>query len=227
MPAGPDKVGLTRITFSVNGRSQEAVVDTGANLSVLSAAAARRLGVTVLEGGTDVGNGVQGTVPTRVGIAARIEIAGTVMTDVPFLIIEDANLTFPQVPGGYHIPAIIGLPELRALGRVRIEQAGRFVVLPPAEAGAPNLVASGNDLFAEVSIDGRPVPLHLDTGENQTGAALNNIAILRAEGLAISPPGPSRRGSGSRRQGGRRPASRGRRSRRCFPSRRGRGRGTR
>lgn len=166
--AGPDKVGLTRISFSVNGIVQEAVVDTGASLSVLSAATARRLAVTVLEGETAIGNGVQGTVPTRIGIAARIEIAGTVMTNVPFLIIDDANLTFPQVPGGYAIPAIVGLPELRALRRIRIEQAGRFTVLPPAEGGAPNLTASGNELFAGLSVDGRVVPLHLDTGANQT-----------------------------------------------------------
>lgn len=171
VPARADRVGLTRIDVSVNGQVQDAVVDTGANLSVLSASAARRLGVTILEGETPIGNGVQGNVQTRIGVAARIEIAGTVMVNVPFLIIDDANLTFAQVPGGYDIRAIIGLPELRALGRVRLERAGRFTVLPPAEAGRPapaNLHASGNDLFADLMVEGRPLPLHFDTGANQT-----------------------------------------------------------
>jgi hypothetical protein len=94
------------------------------------------------------------------------------LTNVPFLIIDDANLTFPQVPGGYAIPAILGIPEMRALGRVRMEQAGRLVVLPPAaegESGPANLHASGNELFADVAVDGHTLPLHLDTGADRTG----------------------------------------------------------
>jgi predicted aspartyl protease len=170
IPARRDAVGLTRIDFTANGLMQEAVFDTGANLSVLSATTARRLGVTVLEGETPVGNGVGTTVATRIGIAARIEIGGTVLTNVAFLIIDDASLNFPQVPGGYAIPAILGLPELRALRRVKVEQAGRFTVLPPEEGpnGPANLHASGNDLFADVIVDGALLPLHLDTGANQT-----------------------------------------------------------
>jgi predicted aspartyl protease len=171
VPARADRVGLTRIDFKVNGTAQDAVVDTGANLSVLSAATARRMGVTILEGETPVSNGVEGTVATRIGVAARIEIAGTVLVNVPFLIIDDANLTFPQVPGGYDIRAIIGLPELRALGRVRLERAGRFTVLPPVERGRPapaNMHASANDLFVDLEVEGRPLPLHFDTGANQT-----------------------------------------------------------
>ncbi|HYD13746.1 MAG TPA: pepsin/retropepsin-like aspartic protease family protein [Allosphingosinicella sp.] len=168
-----DRVGLTRVTFSVNGQPQVAVFDTGAALSVLSASTAARLGVRIEEGATAIGNGVQGNVQTRIGVAPRVEIAGNVLTNVAFLILDDASLNFPQVPGGYDIPAIIGMPEMRALGRIRMEQAGRFTVLPPAapgegEEGAANLHAAGNQLFADVSIGGRTVPLLLDTGADRT-----------------------------------------------------------
>lgn len=165
-----DRVGLPRIDFTVNGMAQEAVFDTGAGLSVLSTATAERLGVRVLGDAAEVGNGVQGTVAVRIGVADRIEIAGTVIRNVPFLIIDDDQLTFPQVPGGYDIRAIVGLPVMRALGRLRMENAGRLSVLPgiPASAGAPNMHANANDLYVDVTIDGRPVPLFLDTGANQT-----------------------------------------------------------
>lgn len=168
IPASVDRVGLPRIAMAVNGQAQEAVFDTGAALSVLSAETARRLGVRVLEAESRVGNGVQGTVAVRVGIADRLEIAGTTLRDVPFLIIDDAQLTFP-VPGGYDIKAIIGLPVMRALGRVRMAP-DRFSVLPveAAPAGAPNLSSSGNDLYLDMLIDGQMVPLLLDTGANQT-----------------------------------------------------------
>ena len=197
-----DRVGLTRIEFSVNGQAQEAVFDTGAALSVLSASTARRLGVRIEEGETAIGNGVQGTVPTRIGVAARVEIAGTVLANVPFLILDDASLDFPQVPGGYNIPAILGMPEMRALGRVRMELAGRFTVLPPgadSEAGPANLHAAGNQLFADMVVDGRTVPLLLDTGADRTaltalyaGAEPARVAALRTSQGNYSSAGGTR-----------------------------------
>jgi predicted aspartyl protease len=165
-----DRVGLPRIDIAVNGMGQEAVFDTGANLSVLSAETARRLGVRLLDGASNVGNGVQGIVPIRAGIADRLTIAGATLRNVPFLIIEGAQLTFP-VPGGYDIKAIIGLPVMRALGRMRmVAGGGRFALLAPSEAqpALPNMVASGNNVFVAVAVDGREVPMHLDTGANPT-----------------------------------------------------------
>jgi predicted aspartyl protease len=168
--ARTDRVGLSRIDVAVNGQAQEAVFDTGASLSVLSTETARRLGVTLIEGGTRVGNGVEGTVAVRLGVADRLEIAGTILRNVPFLIIDDSQLTFP-VPGGYDIKAIIGLPVMRALRRVRMEPgAGRFSVLAQGEAqqAQPNLFAGAGQVFVAVAVDGREVPLHLDTGANRS-----------------------------------------------------------
>jgi predicted aspartyl protease len=195
-PAWVDRVGLPRINFEVNGLSQEAVFDTGAALSVLSTATAERLGLRVLGDETEVGNGVQGTVPVRIGVADRIEIAGTVLRNVPFLIIDDAQLTFPQVPGGYDIRAIVGLPVMRSLGRLQMDNAGRLTILPGvgAPAGPPNMYASGNDLYVDVMLDGRPVPLFLDTGADQT-----NLTMLYAEAnpeaVAALETGEARRAS--------------------------------
>jgi predicted aspartyl protease len=202
-PAHRDVAGLMRVEMRVNGQAQEAVFDTGAALSVLSASTARRLGVRIEEGTTAIGNGVQGNVQTRIGIAPRVEIAGTVLTNVAFLILDDASLDFPQVPGGYNIPAILGMPEMRALGRVRLEQGGRFVVLPPVEAageaGPANLHAAGNQLFADVTISGRTVPLLLDTGADRTSltalyAATEpaRVAALRTSEANFSSPGGTR-----------------------------------
>ncbi|MDQ8757304.1 aspartyl protease family protein [Sphingosinicella sp. LHD-64] len=165
-----DRVGLPRIDLAVNGQTQEAVFDTGAALSVLSAETARRLGVTVLDAETEVGNGVQGTVPVRVGIADRLDIAGTTLRNVAFLVIDDAQLSFPQVPGGYDIKAILGLPEMRMLGRLRMEEAGRLAVLPgPGAGGDANMTIAGNAMYVDTEMGGRPVPLLLDTGANRSG----------------------------------------------------------
>ena len=191
-----DRVGLPRIDVAVNGQAQEAVFDTGASLSVLSTETARRLGVTVTDGGTSVGNGVEGNVAVRLGVADRLEIAGTILRNVPFLIIDDSQLTFP-IPGGYEIRAIIGLPVMRALGRVRMEPAaGRFAVLPAAEAGpAPsNLFAGTGQVFVAVTVDGRDLPLHLDTGANSSSLSAL-YATANPERIAALATSHAHRGS--------------------------------
>lgn len=163
-----DMVGLPRIDAVIDGQGQEAVFDTGANFSVLSADAARRLGVRLLEGTTPIGNSVQSTVPARIGIADRVEIAGTVLRNVVFLVIDDSQLTFPLPTGRYEIDAIIGLPVMRALGRMRVEP-NRFTVLPAeANAGPANMRASSSSLYVDTMIDGQAVPLFLDTGANRS-----------------------------------------------------------
>lgn len=188
IPAHTDRVGLPRIDVAVNGQAQEAVFDTGASLSVLSTETARRLGVTVIDGGTRVGNGVQGTVAVRLGVVDRLEIAGAILRNVPFLIIDDSQLTFP-VPGGYDIRAIIGLPVMRALGRIRMEPAaGRFSILARdvAQPAQPNLFAGAGQVFVAVAIDGHEVPLHLDTGANRTGLSARYAAANPDRVAALS-----------------------------------------
>lgn len=168
LPLRSDEVGLPRITIVVNGRDEEAVVDTGANLTVLSAETARRLGVTALETEARVGNSVQGTVAVRVGVADRLAIAGIVVRNVPVLVIADSELTFPQA-GGYRITSIIGLPVLRALGRIRMDADSFAIETPqPFDAARQNLFANNNDFYLAARVGGHDVPLFLDTGANQT-----------------------------------------------------------
>ncbi|MVO78124.1 hypothetical protein GON01_09280 [Sphingomonas sp. MAH-20] len=169
VPIDRDKVGLIRMPIRLGTSVQEAVIDTGANLSVVSASTARRLGVRMMEGDADVGNSLGGGVAVRIGIADRLEVAGAVLSNVVFLVMEDEALTFP-VPGGYRIEAIIGLPVLRAIGRFSFERADSFRVEPPQPVAvtAAKLRMSGSNPYAVVAIAGKEHPLFLDTGANSS-----------------------------------------------------------
>jgi predicted aspartyl protease len=166
-----DVAGLMRVDVRVNSQDVDAVFDTGANLSVLSASTAQRLGARLLEGKASVGNSVRGTVPVQLAIADRFEIGGNVLRDVVFLVIDDAALSFG--PGGaYKIPAIIGYPVMQALGRFRMDEEA-FHVEPagaespaPAPAPAPNLYVSAGEMFVDAKVGGIAVPLYLDSGAN-------------------------------------------------------------
>lgn len=168
VPTWRDKVGLTRTRVAINGIRQEAVLDTGANLSVIARSAAEKLGLRLLEGSASIRGATSNEVATRVGLADRIVIAGSVLSNVAFLVLDDAQLEMP-VPGGYRIDAIVGFPVFRALGRIRFGQRDFSVETGKVSDGRPpNMRAIGSTLFVQTEINGIPVPLHLDTGANRS-----------------------------------------------------------
>lgn len=169
-----DKANLIRASATINGDTMAAVLDTGANLSVVTASTAVRLKLRIIDGEGAIGSATRESVSARIGIADRMEFAGATLHNVAFLILEDSALTFP-LPGGYTIDAIIGFPLFRALERVTFFQGGRFGWSPSEPDGKPqNLFVEGNDLYVAVDVSGDTVPLHLDTGAvaSQLSAAI-------------------------------------------------------
>ena len=117
-----DAAGLHRATVRVGTTEGSYVLDTGANLSTLTRSEAARLGLTVRETGVDV-DGVTGArVAAGLAVADRVEFAGVRVGPVPFLVLPDSALSFPQI--GYAIEGIVGLPVLAALGSVEIPLGG-------------------------------------------------------------------------------------------------------
>jgi predicted aspartyl protease len=181
-----DTVGLLRSDVTINGMTQSAVLDTGANLSVVTQTTAKRLGLRILDGTGSVGASAAQDVATEIGVADRLQVGGTVLKNVAFLVLADDKLKLP-VPGGYQIDAIIGFPVFRAVGRVEFSTKGWMDIGAPTRAGAAprNLRAIGSDLYVVVTIDGEEVPLHLDTGASDTAlsslfAVTHPVAIKEA-----------------------------------------------
>lgn len=167
-PIHPDKVGLLRAPVSINGQRHEAVVDTGANLSVVSSSAAKRLGLHVFDGLTHVRGAGNDQVPTRIGIAEQLDFAGLKATNVAFLVLDDSQLAFSAIPG-YRIDLIVGFPVLRELKNIRFPRNGWLTPEPSAGSDLPsNLRLVGNDLFVSASVNGHPVALHLDSGASNS-----------------------------------------------------------
>lgn len=183
-PVHTDKVGLPRATAVIDGVAQEAVLDTGANLSVVSLSTARRLGLRMRQGDASVGSASRAAVAVRLGIADTLSFAGLTLHNVAFLVLDDQQLAMP-VPGGYRIDAILGYPVLRELQRFRITAAGRLepALSPasPAAAATGNLRMVGNDLYVRAQVGGQPVAMHLDSGA--ASSALSSWFASRHAGL--------------------------------------------
>lgn len=165
-----DKVGLLRSPVRVNGVEQNAVLDTGASISVASESAAKRLGLRMMDGTSSIGNSIGGGVDIRLAVADRLELGGVVARNVVFVVMDDAALDFP-VPGGYRIDTIVGLPVLQAVGRIEFNLVGktlRITPAPTASAEPANLRVIGTSPYVMTNIAGVEVPLYFDTGANST-----------------------------------------------------------
>jgi predicted aspartyl protease len=161
-----DKATLLRTNVVIDGRLQAAVLDTGANVSVITVSTAHRLGLMVV-GGASVRGANRDAVPVRLAVARRLEIASSTFRNVAFLVMDDADLRLP-LPGGYSIPTIIGFPVLRALGRVTFTSAAIATTGTGQSRGGALIVATGSDLFVAARVKDFEVPLHIDTGASST-----------------------------------------------------------
>lgn len=196
VPTIRDRVGLIRARIATGAATEEAVIDTGANLSVASASAARRLGLRMLEGNAAVGNSLGGGVDVRLAIADRLDLSGAVLRNVVFIVMDDAALTFP-VPGGYRIDVIVGLPVLRALGRITFGPGETLRILEPGthDEAPSNLRMVGSSLYALVAVAGNERPFFFDTGANSSVIAAR-FAEEQPELRGLPNSGSQRAGAG-------------------------------
>ena len=168
VPATRDPAGLMRVPAAINGSPLDMIVDTGANLSVLSTSAAQKLGLRIVDGNASVGSSTRAAVGVRIGLADRFELGGLVFKDVAFLILDDRDLS-PSPSLAYKIDGIIGFPIFSATSGFSFMSDGMFIPAPPSNSGvrAP-LRAIGSDLFVEAEAGGRCASLHLDSGASTT-----------------------------------------------------------
>ena len=175
LTVAPDAAGLVRGEVSVNGHPLQAVLDTGAGLSVVVESLVAALGLRLLEGEVRVASPVSAATPARLAIADRLDIAGAGHRNVVFLVMPDEALTFAV--GAYRIEAIVGFQVLSRLGRLQFSPAGDAQVLSfrrtaarprlPAEA---NLIVDGSTpkVLACAGSPLRPLQLALDSGASET-----------------------------------------------------------
>lgn len=169
-----DMARLPRADVTINGRRQEAVLDTGAGFSTITQSVAEQLGLRMLEGEVTVGSST-GPVAAHLAIADTLAIAGGVYANVVFIVLPDSALSFAG--GLYRIPAIVGLPVLMQLGRVEFSTAGgemlRHSSAPFALHADANLELQGVQPLVLVHAEGADIPLRmvLDSGARSTNFA--------------------------------------------------------
>lgn len=143
-----DAAGLPRGSLAVNGHVQSAVLDTGANYSVMIRSKANALGLRVLPRAVTIASPISDQTPAQLAVADRLTVGGATFRNVVFIVFPDEALTFAK--GAYRIEMILGFPVLANLGRLQFSANGTAEHMAFARPASRPLVApSSANLFVE------------------------------------------------------------------------------
>ncbi|GAA4313682.1 hypothetical protein GCM10023143_24090 [Compostibacter hankyongensis] len=159
-----DKIGLLQIPVVHHEDSCFLVFDTGANLSVITKTAARKLGMRIYPVKLDLASGTTGQlVQSSLAVADSLYLGGMLIKNAVFLLLPDEMLYFKH--GDYSQEGIIGEPVMAQLKEINIHQDGRLEIpLHPSKSHFQNLALDGLMPIADFTVQKDSLPFRFDTG---------------------------------------------------------------
>ncbi len=159
------------IDMQVNGFTEEAMFDTGANLNFATESFARRHNVRL---SNDVADGISSTGQTiqgRLGMADLVKIGAITFHQVVFVVLPDQDLAFSSG----NVAAVAGLPLIIPLRRLRFTTDNNSLEVGLASESQadsspllPNLAFAGLMPLVKLQYQGQSMPFVLDTGMSGT-----------------------------------------------------------
>lgn len=166
VPLTPNALGSRDALVAARGVSAPWIVDTGAEISVVSQSLAGRMGVRVLAAAIDAGS-TTGDVHGSLGVIDLLRVGDAAIENVPVLVLPDSQLKIGGLP---QIQGILGLPVLVAFRRAAWLDGGRMLALgeqaPVAPDASPRPYWHEEGLGIPVSTSRGILGAHLDTGAN-------------------------------------------------------------
>lgn len=147
------------------------LLDTGANLSVVSKTFAERLGLKLFPGVARTQGGMTGIEnPLRVSMLPTLQMGGATLHNVVVLVLDDANLNINLGKQTYQINGIIGYPVFQALGTITFLHNGEFEAGEAVGASGAGTRMYLNELTPVVicKVEGVDLPFSFDSGANST-----------------------------------------------------------
>ena len=156
--------GMAEAPVEVGRETASWGVDTGAEITTMSASDAARFGARMLDAPLEIHGSTPGTAAGHIGVIDHIRIGGARIDNIPVFVVPDAALTFD----GRRVPPLLGAPVLYAFGRVEFANHGQRLHLSASQPGPLPGHLSWNEsgVAIEISFARGRAEAHLDTGAN-------------------------------------------------------------
>ncbi|RLD25372.1 MAG: hypothetical protein DRI75_13470 [Bacteroidetes bacterium] len=164
-----DKADLLNIDTFFATQKTNMIFDTAANISVIRKSYVDKLGMRLIESNFSVGSTTEINVKSELALAEEFKIGDITIKNAIFMVLEDENLSFPHVPGGYEIYGIIGYPIIKAMREIHITKDNHlFIPKSPTEYNLNNLAMDGLNPIIKTIYKDDILPFQLDTGAQMT-----------------------------------------------------------
>jgi len=164
-------LGTIETSLTVNGVTAPWILDTGANVSTISASFARKLGLKLSKGSAKV-DGITGAAnPLHVALLPELKVGGATVRNVLLLVLNDDSLSIPIGKNQhYQINAILGFPVFQALQRITFTADGHFLAGPgsPSSVNGAHLYMYQLTPLLQCNVENRTVLFSFDTGAGST-----------------------------------------------------------
>jgi clan AA aspartic protease (TIGR02281 family) len=170
--------GSQSVDITVGGVTVPWIVDTGAEISVVTTSNAKAMGVMMAKGDFTVGS-TTADVQGGIGLIEEMKIGAATVRNVPVLVLPDKQLSIAGLPT---IPAILGLPVMTAFKRVGWIDGGTVLALgsaaPAVPANAPKLYWHEEGVGISLKTAAGEQGAHLDSGANRTDLRPPGLGLL-------------------------------------------------
>jgi hypothetical protein len=194
IPLVDSGLGVLSGEVTVNGQSALVIMDTGAEIAVLSQSLADRMGIRYLGDPVRVGTSTT-PVSGRVAMIDLMRIGDAYVENVPVFVLPDAQLTIANFPT---IPGILSLPVFAAFGRMAWLDGGQRLAFgdeaPLAEGRTERIYWHDSGLGIPIRTRRGVMGAHFDSGANRTSLHTNAERLLSEEELASAATGTLRVG---------------------------------
>lgn len=156
--------------FRLHAEGKEGLfyADTGANISVMSDVEARTLGIDVKAVSSQMGDISGSSVSLQVANVDRLQIGGSVLRHVSFIVLPATQPPFNEVPADQQ--AILGIQVLLALKRIHVDPSGDIEIAgPQSQTGTVTPLAfHQSQPIIQMSFAGTPLLYTMDSGAVHT-----------------------------------------------------------
>jgi hypothetical protein len=183
-------IGSTVTDLTVNGVTQEWLLDTGANYSAVSRSFAEKLHAKILPGHAQTGSGLTGLENSlQAAILPTLQIGGATLHNVVLLVLDDANLKINFGDQSYQINAILGYPVFQAMKIITFTHDGYFEAGESAHRNAQGIPLYMRRLTPVVNLkaNGVLLPFTLDTGASGTDLSVRYYERFKNADLSWKP----------------------------------------